>query len=258
MNSEEKANNILQVILSYARLEFEQKTIVSDDEDVFDAIAAGVNMLGEELESSSISLKEKEQLLKEIHHRVKNNLQIISSLLSLQSEFIQDEKLLTIIRESKNRIHSMALIHEMLYSSKKINRVNVHDYVTRLFDSIYETFQTNQLDIYFEIEINRDLELGIDTMILLGLILNEIVTNSIKYAFPDKKGKIVIDITSQENQYTLIILDNGIGLPINYKEKQTKSLGLQLINMLSEQLDGVLQVDISRGTKYELIFRSDR
>jgi two-component sensor histidine kinase len=122
-----RANEILEVILSFARLDFTRKVPISDDDDVMDGIGAGVNMLGEELKHSAWSLKEKEHLLKEIHHRVKNNLQIVSSLLNLQSDSITDEKYLGLIKESHNRIMSMALVHEMLYKSKDLSKIELKE-----------------------------------------------------------------------------------------------------------------------------------
>lgn len=249
-----RAANILNTILSYARLEFDQKTEITEREDVFDAIGAGVNMLGEELQSSTISLKEKEQLLKEVHHRVKNNLQIISSLLNLQSEHIQDEKFLEVIRESKIRIASMALIHEMLYATKDFSHVKVNDYVSRLYQSIYRTFLGESDQVSFLLEVDEKLTFEIDTMIPLGLILNEIISNSMKYAFPDGKGTIRLSITKTEQKYLLEVSDDGIGIPAEFQLQNAKSLGIQLIHMLSEQINAELSLDRSSGTCYKLYF----
>ena len=250
----ERANNILEVVMSYARLDFSNKTKISDNDDVFDAIGVGVNMLGEELESSTISLKEKEQLLKEIHHRVKNNLQIISSLLNLQSDNTTDEKFLAMIRESKNRIMSMALIHEMLYVTKNLSHINIYAYITKLCNSVYQSFQTKESSIEFEYDIDEDIYFEIDNMIPIGLILNEILSNSFKYAFPDKKGIIQIHFQKTGDQYCMIAQDNGLGIPKNFNIAESKTLGSQLIYMLAEQLDGKLSVESNKGTKYTLKF----
>ncbi len=249
-----RANEILDVIMSYARLEFKKKITISNQQDVFDGISAGVNMLGEELENSTISLKEKEQLLKEVHHRVKNNLQIISSLLNLQSEHSQDEKFLMMIRESKNRISSMALIHEMLYTSKDFSQVNINAYITKLSQSIYQSFYMAESNVSFEYAIDTTLFFEIDRMIPIGLILNEIISNSLKYAFPDKQGLISIEFFKTSETYTLIVKDNGIGVPVGFDFKTSKSLGIQLIHMLSEQLDGKLVFGNDNGTCYKLCF----
>lgn len=249
-----RANNILDVILAYARLDFNQKTIISEKEDVFDAIGSGVNMLGEELENSKISLKEKEQLLKEVHHRVKNNLQIISSLLNLQSEFVDDEKFLALIRESKNRITSMSLIHEMLYSSKNLSQINFKEYIETLYHSIYSTFITKDFKIDIKLKVDPEIHFEIDTMIPIGLILNEIITNSLKYAFPNKKGRISFKAEKQAKNLILTISDNGIGIPPNFDYHKSKSLGLQLIYLLADQIDAQISLDLEQGTKFILQF----
>lgn len=249
-----RANNILDVILAYARLDFNQKTLITEREDVFDAISSGVNMLGEELENSKISLKEKEQLLKEVHHRVKNNLQIISSLLNLQSEFIQDEKFLALIRESKNRINSMSLIHEMLYSSPNLSQINFKEYIEILYHSIYSTFESLHAKIAIKLKIDPEIHFEIDTMIPIGLILNEIITNSFKYAFPGKKGTISFKAEKQKNNLVLSISDNGIGIPADFDYHKSKSLGMQLIYLLADQIDAELTLDLEQGTKYVLKF----
>jgi len=250
----QRANDILEVVMSYARLDFSNKTTISDKDDVFDAISVGVNMLGEELESSTISLQEKEQLLKEIHHRVKNNLQIISSLLNLQSDNTTDEKFLAMIRESKNRIMSMALIHEMLYVTKNLSQINIYAYITKLCNSVYQSFQTKESSISFDYNIDEDLYFEIDNMIPIGLILNEILSNSFKYAFPEKKGIIHIHFQKNGDKYCMITKDDGIGIPKSFNVAESKTLGSQLIYMLAEQLDGKLSVDSSKGTKYTLNF----
>lgn len=252
--SQKRAADILEVVMSYARLDFSNKTAISDKDDVFDAISAGVNMLGEELESSTISLKEKEHLLKEIHHRVKNNLQIISSLLNLQSDKTTDEAFLSMIKESKNRIMSMALIHEMLYVTKNLSHINIHDYITKLCHSVYQSFHTKNVSIEFEYDVDESIYFEIDNMIPIGLILNEILSNSFKYAFPDKKGIIYIHFSKNNDQYTMIAKDNGIGIPDDFKAEESKTLGTQLIFMLAEQLDGTINVLNDKGTKYTLRF----
>ena len=253
--SDKRANDILEVILSYARLEFDKKTELTGSEDVFDAISAGVNMLGEELENSTISLKEKEQLLQEVHHRVKNNLQIISSLLNLQSESVQDVKFLGLIRESKNRINSMALIHEMLYATKDLSHVNFKEYVEKLYRSIYHTFETSDYKIDFEFIMKEEQRFEMDMMIPLGLILNEIITNSFKYAFPDHNGQIRVEVCKTDPNLCICIWDNGIGIPGDFDHTNSKSLGIQLIYLLAEQIEATLEVDCTQGTHYRLLFK---
>ena len=240
--------------MSYARLDFSQQTTISDEGDVFDAIGAGVNMLGEELKSSNLSLREKEHLLREIHHRVKNNLQIISSLLNLQTESTHDEKFLALIRESRNRIKSMALVHEMLYATADLSKIKLKKYIGNLYDSIYQSYKRPEMEIIFHLDVDDKVNFEIDRMINLGLILNEIISNSLKYAFDTDKGNIYISLSEKEGKYTLSIKDDGKGLPQNFDEKTDGHLGMQLIYLLTEQLNGTVDLDKKTGTSYVLNF----
>lgn len=249
-----RGNKILDVIISYARLDFSQKTIISDEGDVFDAIGAGVNMLGEELKSSNLSLREKEHLLREIHHRVKNNLQIISSLLNLQTESTHDEKFLALIRESRNRIKSMALVHEMLYATADLSNIKLKKYIGNLYDSIYQSYKRPEMEIIFHLDVDEKVNFEIDRMINLGLILNEIISNSLKYASDSDKGNIYISMVEKAGKYTITIKDDGKGLPKNFDEKTDGHLGMQLIYLLTEQLNGTVELDKTTGTSYVLNF----
>jgi two-component sensor histidine kinase len=249
-----RGNKILEVIMAYARLDFSKKTIIGDDGDVLDAIGAGVNMLGEELKSSTLSLREKEQLLREIHHRVKNNLQIISSLLNLQTENTQDEKFLALIRESRNRIKSMALVHEMLYATTDLSSIKLKDYIKNLYESIYLSYRRPDMKIVFHLEVRDELNFEIDRMINLGLILNEIISNSLKYAFESNRGNISIAMEENNNKYTLTVKDDGKGLPEGFNEKTDSHLGMQLIFLLAEQLSGTIELHSRNGTFYKLNF----
>lgn len=252
---QERTNAILDVIMAYARLDFTQKTEITDKEDVFDAIASGVNMLGEELENSVITLQEREALLQEVHHRVKNNLQIISSLMNLQASYTRDEKFLALIRECRNRIISMSMIHEMLYRSKDLSRIQVMDYIKTLTLSINSSFSGSSTDVLFEYTIDEEICLEADRMIPIGLIINEAVSNSFKYAFPDGKGMIRIMFQATGTHFCLRISDNGIGLPEDTQTEAFESLGIQLINTLSEQLAAELKILREGGLGYELRFR---
>jgi two-component sensor histidine kinase len=252
--TKERVNMILDAIISYARLEFNQKLPVKGDGDVLDAICAGVNMLGEEIESSTVSLKVKEQLLKEIHHRVKNNLQIVSSLLKLQSENVFDEKYLALIKDSRNRINSMALVHEMLYSSSDLGKINVSEYVRRLCESVLQASGRPGSEIDFQFILDRDLHFEIDMMIPLGLIINEALSNSLKFAFPENKGTVSISLKKEEEKFALKICDNGVGFPANFDFAKDANLGMQLIYMLSEQMDGNVQADHDKGASYHIVF----
>ncbi len=254
---QERTNAILDVIMAYARLDFTQKTEITDQGDVFDAIASGVNMLGEELENSVITLQEREALLQEVHHRVKNNLQIISSLMNLQASYTKDEKFLALIRECRNRIISMSMIHEMLYRTKDLSRIQVLDYIKTLTLSINSSFSGFNSEVVFEYEIEEEIYLEAERMIPIGLIVNEAVSNSFKYAFPDREGFIRITFTSSETHFYMKISDNGIGLPVGIKTEEFESLGIQLIGALSDQLSADLKILREDGLGYELRFKID-
>jgi two-component sensor histidine kinase len=255
--TEKRASEILNVILSYAKLEFSVKTKITGEGDVLEAIASGVNMLGEELQSSTVTVKEKDHLLREIHHRVKNNMQIISSLLNLQTENIKDERFLSLIKDSRNPINAMAFIHEMLYSTADFKYTNFNAYVQKLSRSLLASYSESSNNIQFNIKIDKTLKFDVDKMIPLGLILNEIITNSFKYAFMKDHSEKVITISLEcdpKKKYQLFIGDNGIGLPEKFEIKKNANLGMQLILLLSEQIDGKIKILPSKGTVYQLSF----
>ena len=203
-----------------------------------------------------LSLKEKEVLLKEIHHRVKNNLQVISSVLRLQSDYVRDEKILALFNDSQNRIRSMALIHEKLYQSSNLLKINFDEYIRDLTDNLIRsyvsfssavTLTTNAIGVW----------LNIDTAIPCGLIINELVSNSLKHAFleTNQENEIQISITSaHDNEFTLIVRDNGIGFPEDIDFRNTESLGLELVCIFTEQLDGTIELDRSNGTAFVITF----
>jgi PAS domain S-box-containing protein len=197
------------------------------------------------------SLQEKEVLLKEIHHRVKNNLQIISSLLSLQSEISGQDQART-FRESQDRIRSMALIHEKLYQARDISRVDFAEYVRSLTSYLCRSYVTGP-GIELDVEIDG-ISLDIDKAIPCGLIINELVSNSLKYAFPDRPGQICIRLTGCGNGYTLVVEDNGTGLPSGLDFRNTPSLGLQLVNTLVGQLEGTIELTRDNGTTFTITF----
>ena len=201
------------------------------------------------------SLEEKDVLLKEIHHRVKNNMQIISSMLGLQSSFSQESHLNEILKDSQNRIKSMALIHEKLYQSNNMANVDFYEYVNSLVFNLYNSYIINTERIKVNLKIEKVI-FNIDTAIPLGLIINELVSNSLKHAFPGERiGLIDIIIQSKEdNHYELIIKDNGVGLPNHFDIHNTKTLGLNLVNALVGQIDGSLKVVNEEGIKFIVTF----
>lgn len=202
------------------------------------------------------SLKQKDLLLKEIHHRVKNNLQIISSLIKLQSAHVKDKEIHSLFAESQNRIKTMALIHEKLYRSSDISVIEFYDYIKNLVDSLYSSYGMSSQRVTPIIEF-RSIYLDIDTAIPCGLIINELVSNCLKYAFPDlRKGEIRIDLKELENgEYEMIIADNGIGVPGNIDFMNTNSLGLKLVKILSEQLGGNALLHRNSGTSFNIRFK---
>ena len=249
-----RSEKILEVIMSYARLDFSEKTIISNKGDVYDAIGAGVNMLGEELKSSVVSLREKEQLLREIHNRVKNNMQIISSLLNLQTHNVKDKKFLALITESRNRINSMALVHEMLYATTDFSTIKFKDYTKILCKSIYQSYKKPDMQVNFLIHIPFNISLEKDIMIHLGMILNEIISNSLKYAFENNEGIISISLMQTDSKYSLSVQDNGKGLSQGFNQEKDGHLGMQLIKMLIEQLNGTVKMESKSGVAYKIGF----
>jgi PAS domain S-box-containing protein len=203
------------------------------------------------------SLLEKEMLLKEIHHRVKNNLMVISSLLSLQSRYIKDEVSKSIFKESQNRARSMALIHELLYRSSDLKRINFGDYIKTLTNELFRMYVTDPDRIKLNINV-EDVMLDINTAIPLGLIVNELVSNSMKHAFPnDRKGKIDIEFKLEDGIYSMIVSDNGVGFPKDYDLEVSDSLGLRIVNSLTEQIDGQIELERENGTRYIIKFEEE-
>lgn len=202
------------------------------------------------------SLEEKDVLLKEVHHRVKNNLQIIFSLLKLQSNSVNDEKYSEMMVESLNRIKSMSFIHEKLYKSKDLSNITFNDYLKDLAKHLFSTYGTGKNRIGLEIDV-LEFPLSLDSAIPAGLVINELLTNSLKYAFPgDKKGAIKITASlSDQNEIQILISDNGIGIPDDLDYRNTESLGLKLVTSIAEkQLGGVIELDRTGGTSFNLKF----
>lgn len=206
-------------------------------------------------EEIKLSLKEKEVLLKEIHHRVKNNLQIISSLLNLQSAQLQDAGAYGLFRESQARVRSMALIHEKLYQSKDLARIDFDGYVRDLMVYLFRSYVANPDQIHTVIDTS-DMYLGIDTAIPCGLIISELVTNSLKYAFPNgRRGEIYIGLAPHDDGHLrLEVSDTGVGLPEGFDWRDTDSLGLQLVSTLTAQLHGEIEVSGRGGTSFKITF----
>ncbi|WP_149275280.1 sensor histidine kinase [Pareuzebyella sediminis] len=203
-------------------------------------------------------IDEKENLLREVHHRVKNNLQTVSSLLSLQAKNTKNEQIKNVVNSSQTRVMSMAMIHEMLYMRNNLSKIQFKSYVNELTEYLVSSIKEKEIDITINIDI-PDVQLGIDTAIPLGLLINETLTNSIKYAFEDNsKGQIDIVLRKEKNtdSYSLQICDNGIGFSQDIDFKSADSLGIKLIHNLARQLKGsAKRISTPKGTKYEILFQ---
>lgn len=198
------------------------------------------------------ALGEKEILLKEIHHRVKNNLQVISSLLGMQSRSIKDAKAKEAILEGKTRVHSMSLIHQNLYQKDNLTGIEMKEYLSKLSKNLYETYSLDRDTITLDTDIDN-IKLDVETVIPIGLIVNELITNSLKYAFPNNvEGKINITLKEQDNQLVLTVTDNGIGLSEDVLVKKVDSFGHSLIRAFRKKLDAELNIRNQNGTTVEL------
>ena len=201
------------------------------------------------------SLKEKNTLLREIHHRVKNNMQIISSLLNLQKNYVEDKEAVNVLNESQNRVKSMAMIHEKLYMSDDIAHINFVDYIQSLVINLFYSYNVEDTQIKPILEI-ENVSLNMETAVPCGLIISELVSNSLKYAFPnDLKGEILVSLKTVDDKYELIISDNGVGLPEDIDFNNLETLGLLLVNNLTEQIDGELTISRSPGTEFKIKFK---
>jgi len=206
------------------------------------------------------SLNEKEVLLKEVHHRVKNNMQVISSLLMLQEDLSTDGKITEMLKDSQNRISSMALIHERLYRSHNLSKVDLREYIDDLVSGLFQSYGVSEGRVALNINA-ENVSLGIDSAIPCGLVINELVSNSLKHAFPDdKKGEINIILRLKDgNMIELMVGDNGIGIPKDMDIRKTHSLGLYLVTLLVEnQLNGEITLNRERGTEFLIKFRGGK
>lgn len=194
------------------------------------------------------SLEEKEVLLKEIHHRVKDNLQIISSLFDLQSGETTDETVLEMFRECRNRVRSMAMIHERLYSAEDLARIDAAQYLSTLTNDLAHSYGLTSRHV--------KLRLDVDKAIPCGLIVNELVSNALKYAFQSEDdGEIVVQLEPVEDSgLELKVRDNGVGFPSDINFRNTSSLGLRLVNSLVDQLDGEIEMSTAGGTCFAIVF----
>ena len=205
------------------------------------------------------SLAEKELLLKEVHHRVKNNLQVISSLFSLQAATIVDPAVEQIFRECQARVRAISLVHEKIYRSEDLASIDFGKYIKELALHLFNTYRTSKAQIRLDLHI-EPVPLVITTAIPCGLIINELVTNALKYAFPqDRSGTITINFMQhEEGMVALSIQDDGVGLPPDVDPETSASLGLHLVSILTkDQLGGQLQLDRTGGTSFQILFKEE-
>jgi len=256
----EKAGT-LEVYYFEEKPEVDEGPFLKEERDLINAVTERLGRIIERIqveEQIKSSLKEKEILLSEIHHRVKNNMQVISSLLKLQSAKIEDKKYVDLFKDSENRIRSMSLIHEKLYQSKDFANVDFNGYVKSIAKDLIRSYAVTPDKIKLNTKI-EDVSLGFDNAIPCGLIINELISNSLKYAFPkDRKGEIKItfrSINSHEIEFT--VSDDGIGIPAEIDIRETESLGLQLVHILAEdQIDGSIELDREAGTAFRIRFKN--
>ena len=206
-------------------------------------------------------LEEKNILLQEVHHRVKNNMQIISSLLKLQSAHITDKRVLELFTNSQNRVRSMALIQDLLYRSKDMANIDFAEYVKSLATQLFMSYAINTNLIKLKINI-KDIMLDINLVTPCGFIINELVSNSLKYAFPaiadkpeGRKGELSIGFTFENKTYVLSVKDNGIGISEEIDLKDPQTLGLMLVNIFIKQLNGTLELEKVKGTSFKITFK---
>ena len=231
------------------------------------AVSVIARDITERIKAEKSLAKAEDARKKEIHHRIKNNLQVISSLLDLQAErlsykkTISTKEIIEAFRESQNRVISMALIHEELYKEKGTDTLNFTEYLKTLADTLFQTYRVSSKNIHLEMDLEENVSFNIDTAVPLGILVNELVSNSLKHAFPDKsKGEIRIKLhrekseDSKSTSFILTVSDNGIGIPENLEIEDLDSLGFQLVVSLVDQLDGEFELKRNNGTEFTIKF----
>jgi two-component sensor histidine kinase len=206
-------------------------------------------------EQIKASLREKEVLLREIQHRVKNNMQVMSSLINLQARNITNQEAIEVLKESQSRIRSMAFVHEKLYQSKDLAKINIYDYLSSLAVHLFHSYKIDPHLIHLNLNVDN-VFLDINSATPCGLIVNELISNSLKHAFPEeRKGEINIEFHPREDQkLELIVKDDGVGFPEGMDFRQTETLGMQLVNMLVQQLEGTIELLKDKGTEFRIVF----
>ncbi len=240
-------------------IEWYDKTLKDEKGNTVGLVAIGQDITERKLAEEKIraSLLEKETMLKEIHHRVKNNLHVISSLLSLQSSYLQDEKAREMLQNSMDRVKVMANIHTMLYQSEDLARVDFGGFIRDLAGRLQQSYGIAGSPVEIHVDV-ADVSLTIEASIPCGLILNELVANALKHAFPEGRGgrggEVHISMTKAGDEFVLTVRDNGIGFPAAMDFQNTKSLGLELVNLLVGQMNGTIALTVDGGTTFTVIF----
>lgn len=225
---------------------------------IFNVILRDVSSRKQIEESLRTALREKEVLLREVHHRVKNNLQVVSSLLNLQARASGDEEVARAFDESQRRVQSMALIHEQLYETPDLADINFPDYIRQLAGRLFRSYRvsSNRVELHTDI---ADVHLGIDTAVPCGLILNELISNSLKHAFPgDREGRILVRVEKlPDGSLRMVVADDGVGLPSDIGFWSTKTLGIRLVRSLVRQLDGEIELGGPPGAEFRIRFSTE-
>lgn len=202
------------------------------------------------------AIAEKEVLLREVHHRVKNNLQVISSLMHLQTQFVNDPKILGYMTDSQNRVRALGYVYEHLYRSKEIGMIDFSEYTARITQSLMREYSQSSQRIHIQCDVHN-VTLNPDTSVPLGLLLNELISNALRHAFPgNREGNIVVSMHPHNaGYYSLVVRDDGVGIPGHIDIRKTQSLGLLLVSSLVSQLDGTIELKRDQGTEFTIQFR---
>lgn len=251
-NSFTLPNNQIKWFKWTAKAIFDKKGNISEHQ----IIATDITKLKATQNKLEDSLKEKVVLIKEIHHRVKNNLQVIASILNLQSRTVKDDQLTKIFKETRHRIYAMGLVYEKLYQSQNLAKLDFKAYIGSLIVSLYTSYKKTEKNVVLNPDIQADL-IDIDIVNPCGMIVNELISNSLKHAFPDdRKGEINVKFYQDEEYITLIISDNGIGMPEDINIDDVDTLGLELVLTLVDQLKGDIHLNRNNGTEFIITFPS--
>ncbi len=242
---------------TYEKIEQTVKERTADLKNTNEQLKNEITKRKQAEETIKASLKEKEVLLREIHHRVKNNMQVIIGLLKLQSDSVKDRAVMDALMNSQMRIQSMSAVHETLYSTESLSFIDFETYTSKLARTIFQSYGANSGQVELKIEA-EDIKFGIDQATPLGLLINELVSNALKHAFPDNRpGEIAIKLKkTDEDEIELVVGDNGIGLPENFDWRNTDTLGFKLVNILAEgQLDGEINLERDDGARFIIRFK---